>query len=101
MTDAGDLAVMADIIGTSERLRVFIPQGPMSFLKKNSAGAPKKPGGKKDGLDINTFEFTVAEKFGLRLARDPQVAAHLYQWDGGKGLENIARKAVTSSGASV
>lgn len=97
ITKKEDIAEMADIVGTAERLRVFISEGHFDLFEKEFRWNPEQAIKSRDGLDLETFEISLAEHFGLRLARDPKVVDYLYQWDAGKGLEKISRSAVLSS----
>jgi hypothetical protein len=94
---ASALAEMADIIGTSERLRVFISEGHFDLFQKELRWDAEQAIKSRDGLDLNTFELSIAEHIGLRLARDPKVVDYLNQWDAGKGLERLSRRSVTTS----
>jgi molybdopterin/thiamine biosynthesis adenylyltransferase len=102
VTSTSGLAEMADIIGTSERLRVFISEGHFDLFQKELRWDSEQAIKSRDGLDLNTFELSIAEHIGLRLARDPEVADYLHKWDAGKGLERLSRRSVnTSSGVGV
>lgn len=90
---------VADIIGTSERLRIFIPEGHSDLFEKELRWNRNEVEKSKDGLDLGTFQLTPTESLGLRLAKDPKVVKYLRDWNAGKGLEKLSIDSVNSASA--
>ena len=99
ITDKQVKSQLADIMATSERLRMFIPEGHYDLFEKELRWNTKEAQESKDGLDLDTFELTPTEKLGLRLAKDPKVAKYLRDWNAGKGLEKLSLDAVNTASA--
>lgn len=99
LSQPDQLEKMANLIGTSERLRIFITEGHFELFQKELRWDNEQAVKSRDGLDLNTFELSIAEHIGLRLARDPQVVDYLHQWDAGTGLERLSRRSVKTSSA--
>ncbi len=96
---AENLAAMADVIGTAERMRALMPAGHHELFEKEIRWNAEEAEQTKDGLDLRTFELGIMEQFGMRLARDPKVGQLMYDWNAGKGLERITRRNVMAASA--
>ncbi|WP_158559416.1 Rv1355c family protein [Deminuibacter soli] len=93
------VAAMADIIGPSEKLRLFIPQGHYDLFARELRTTVEEAEATRDGLDMRTLSLTALEAIGLRVSRDYRALDLLDQWNLGSAMETMARKGVTSAAA--
>jgi molybdopterin/thiamine biosynthesis adenylyltransferase len=94
-----DIEKLAHICGTSERLRIFIPEGHYDLFERELRWTPEEAKSTGDGIDLATFNVTPTEYIGLRLAKDREAIEYLRRWGAGKALEKLTRKAVHTSSA--
>ncbi len=94
-----EIGRLANVLGTAERLRIFIPEGHYDLFEKELRWTSEEAKITGDGIDLETFEVTPTEYIGLRLARNPETIQLLNRWNAGKALEKITRKAVNTSSA--
>lgn len=94
-----DIARLANVLGTAERLRIFIPEGHYDLFEKELRWTNEEARITGDGIDLETFEVSPTEYIGLRLARSPETIQLLKDWNSGKALEKLTRKGINSSSA--
>lgn len=90
---------LAEIVSFIEMLRFLDPIGHHDFFHKEIRWTEEETNRTKDGLDIDTFEATLAGKMGLKLASDANVIAKIREWKGGSGFQKVSREAIKTSSA--
>ena len=94
-----DMIELANIMSSSERLRMLHAEGHYEFYNKEVRWDDEHSRTTADGIDIGTLDVKPSEVVGLKLVKDPRVVALLAEWRAGTGLESIARKAIASASA--
>src|SRR5690606_34454288 len=97
--DRERLKKLAGIIGQSEKLRLFIPQGHYDLFKKELRWTPELAEETKDGLDMRTLDLSLKDAIGFQVIKDPAAMRLVAEWNGGKALESMTSKLVSSSSA--
>ncbi len=94
-----DLQAAAEIVTTTDMLRVLHPQGHYDLFKKEMRWNQKQTLETADGIDIETMEMSVSDKAALALASDENAIAYLRNWKNGTGFKKMSKKAVLNSSA--
>lgn len=94
-----DLRAVAEIVTTTDMLRVLHPQGHYDLFKKEMRWNQKQTLETADGIDIETMEMSVSDKAALSLASDENAIAYLRKWKNGTGFKKMSKKAVLNSSA--
>ncbi|HMG13920.1 MAG TPA: Rv1355c family protein [Saprospiraceae bacterium] len=94
-----DIALVAEIVSLIEKFRFLDPNGHHDFFNKEIRWTEEETNRTRDGLDVDTFEVTLAGKMGLKLASDPEVIAKIREWKGGNGFQKISRESIITSSA--
>ncbi len=98
VTNSNDIAVLSDIIGKANRIRVMDKKGHLEFMaeiKWTEAEAQKT----KKGIDINSLGLTAGQLAGFNMVKDWQVVEYLNKWQGGSALERLTRKSANAASA--
>lgn len=93
----------ADIVKTAQELGVFdqiryLNERSFDELMSEIRWTEEETLTKRDGLDLELFDFTEAEKAGWRLLRDKKIIMLLNQFKLGEGLQKYGRKSFANSG---
>lgn len=94
-----EIAAMSDIVGPSEKMRLFIPQGHYDLFARELRTTPEEAERTRDGLDLRTLSLTASEAIGLKVSADYRPLALLDQWNLGSAMETMSRKAITTAAA--
>ena len=97
--DENSIINMAQVMGESDKLRLFTPTGHHELFDTELRWTKEQSKETGDGLDLASFELTPLEAIGMRLAKDPEVLNLLKKWKMGSGLERMSRKAGAASSA--
>ncbi len=92
-----DLQAVAEIVTTTDMLRVLHPQGHYDLFKKEMRWNQKQTLETADGIDIETMEISESDKAALLLASDENAIAYLRNWKNGTGFKKMSKKAVLNS----
>lgn len=93
------LSELEEILGITDKIRFMHPRGHYDFFKKEIRWNEKEVNETRDGLDLDTLDFSPSERAGLEIAKDPDVIQYLTEWKGGGAFEKMSRKAVQSASA--
>jgi hypothetical protein len=98
LTSLEALAEIGNLVGSGDRLRFLNDTLSREMLGELrwSAGEAERT---RDGIDLRTLDLSPADSAGLRLLRSPEVAGFLRKIGGGKALENMSQRAITSASA--
>lgn len=94
-----ELDELAAICGAAERIRVVNPIGHREFFRHEVRWTPEEAQRTGDGLDIATLELSIMDQAGLRIAADPRAMDLVDRWNGGRGLERLAGRAIRAASA--
>ncbi len=90
---------LGQAIAEVERHRFLHEQGHADFFEKEMRWTPEETESSADGIDINTLELSMLDLTGMKILRDPAVAAYVRAWNGGKALTRITSGLINSSSA--
>ena len=93
------LQQLAEIAGKAEKLRLFIPQGHYDLFEKELRWTPENAEHTKDGLDVRTLDLSQKDAVGFQVIKDQKAIKLISEWNGGKALENMTRRLVSTSSA--
>jgi molybdopterin/thiamine biosynthesis adenylyltransferase len=100
LTDATDIATIADISGKAEKLRMFIPSGHRDLFYSEIRWADNSTTEKiKEGLDVRTLDLEPKDAIGFRVIKDERAVQLVNDWNMGTALENMTRKLVDTASA--
>ncbi|MES2653949.1 MAG: Rv1355c family protein [Bacteroidota bacterium] len=99
ISDTNDLTKAAEIITTTDMLRVLHPQGHYDLFVKELRWNKEQTESTADGVDIETMESSASDRAGLLLASDEKAIAYLRNWNMGTGFKKISAKGVINSSA--
>lgn len=94
-----ELATLSEVMSGAERLRMLHPEGHLEFYEKELRWTDAQSRATGDGIDISTVDVTPSELVGLKLVKDRRVVSLLAKWRGGKALEKLGQKAISSASA--
>ncbi len=97
-TDEKDLAIIADLLGELEKIRLMDDLGHKDFVEE-MRWTEEENNRKRDGVDFRTLDLTNAEKVGLHLSTDEKIIELLNKWKGGGAFKKLSKKAIDASGA--
>lgn len=97
-TDEKDLAIIADLLGELEKIRLMDDLGHKDFVEE-MRWTEEENNRKRDGVDFRTLDLTNAEKVGLQLSTDAKIIELLNKWKGGGAFKKLTKKAIDASGA--
>jgi tRNA A37 threonylcarbamoyladenosine dehydratase len=98
-TDKKAIDTIAEIVGTSERIRFLNPQAHYDFFKNEIRWRDQSNRPITDGLDIKTLELSLSQEVGLQVASNAEVIGLINEWHKGEGFKKLSHDAVQSSGA--
>ncbi len=98
-TNEHDVNSIAEIMGASDRLRMFTPTGHYELFDLELRWTKEESVETGDGLDLSSFDLSPGEAIGMRIAKDPAVINLLKEWKGGTGLEKLSRKSAAAASA--
>ena len=93
-----ELDQAGELIGTVDRLRFLSPSlhrelfAELRWTKADAAATG-------DGIDLDSLELSPSDRLGLEIIRDRRVLDLVKTWDGGRKLEEPARRAIAASSA--
>jgi len=96
ITDAGDLAAAAQILGASDRIRFLTPHLHQEMIAELRWPGDSDPDA---GIDVRSLGLDDGGMVMIELLRRPEVMAHLADWNAGDALGDDMRGRVTSSSA--
>ncbi len=96
ITDAGDLASAAEILGASDRIRFLTPHLHQEMIAELRWPGDPDPDA---GIDVHSLGFDDGGLVMLDLLRRPEVMAQLADWNAGDALADDMRSRVTGSSA--
>jgi molybdopterin/thiamine biosynthesis adenylyltransferase len=99
LENADAIKKIADIAGTAEKLRMFIPQGHSDLFDRELRWDKEMAESTRDGLDVRTLDLEPKDIVGFRVIKDPRAIQLVNDWDKGAALENMTRNLVASSSA--
>jgi nitroreductase len=98
LADPEALAVLGEILGSGDRLRLLSPimhremMGEIRWSKEHANAT-------RDGLDLGTLGLRPSDEAALRVVANPAVTRALREVGGGQGLARSAREAIAGAGA--
>jgi Dinucleotide-utilizing enzymes involved in molybdopterin and thiamine biosynthesis family 1 len=98
LTDEKDIADIAEVIASADRLRILHEGGHLDFLAE-MVWTDEEAKKIKKGVDIETLDITASEKIGFKMLQDYRVIKQLNNWKGGKGLGKVTYKSAASASA--
>src|SRR5690606_33712524 len=78
---------------------LFIPQGHYDLFKKELRWTPETAEETKDGLDMRTLDLSLKDAIGFQVIKDPAAMRLVAEWNGGKALESMTSRLVSTSSA--
>lgn len=99
INDENEIEIVADIVTTTDKIRILQPQGHYDLFNKEIRWNVKQVKETKDGIDIDTLEISNGEKAAMKLATDQNAIDYLRKWNLGDGFKKISMKSVQKSGA--
>ena len=99
INDENEIEIVADIVTTTDKIRILQPQGHYDLFNKEIRWNAKQVNETKDGIDIDTLEISNGEKAAMKLATDQNAIDYLRKWNLGEGFKKISMKSVQKSGA--
>jgi nitroreductase len=99
INDENEIEIVADIVTTTDKIRILQPQGHYDLFNKEIRWNAKQVNETKDGIDIDTLEISNGEKAAMKLATDQNAIDYLRKWNLGDGFKKISMKSVQKSGA--
>ena len=97
-TNEEELNVMGDILGELEKLRLIEKLGQRDFSDE-IRWTPEENEQRRDGLDINTLDFSASEIAGIKIAQQKEVMDLIRDWKGGNAFKKITKKSIDSASA--
>lgn len=97
--NANDLEQVAEIVTTSDMIRILHPQGHYDLFNKEMRWNEKETIETADGIDIETMEVSLSDRAALAMSGDENAIAYLRNWNKGTGFKKMSRKAVLNSSA--
>jgi len=97
-TKKSELIEIADILGELEKLRLLEKTGQRDFAGE-IRWTEEENQFKRDGIDINTFDFSHAEIAGLKIAQQKEVMDLIRKWEGGNAFKKLTIKSVDAASA--
>jgi molybdopterin/thiamine biosynthesis adenylyltransferase len=98
LTDEKDIATIAEVIASADRLRILHEGGHLDFLAE-MVWTDEEAKRTRKGVDINTLDLTASEKIGFKMLQDYRVIKQLNHWKGGKGLGKVSHKSAACASA--
>jgi hypothetical protein len=98
LTSEKDIADIAEVIASADRLRILHEGGHLDFLAE-MVWTDEEAKKIKKGVDIETLDITASEKIGFKMLQDYRVIKQLNNWKGGKGLGKVTYKSAASASA--
>lgn len=97
--ERGRIDRIAELCGRAERIRFLNPTCHHDMFVREMRWKKEQAEVTRDGIDLETLELSLADRTGLVVASDPKATSLLKQWNGGKGVEKMASKAIKASNA--
>ncbi len=97
--NTNDLTKVAEIVTTTDMVRVLHPQGHYDAFVKELRWNEKQTLATGDGIDIETMEMSVSDKAALSMAADERAIAYLRKWNKGTGFKKISAKSILNASA--
>jgi nitroreductase len=92
-----ELKELSEICGIADRVRAMNPIGHREFFEHEVRWTREEAERTRDGLDIGTLEMGPVQLAGFKMAADPRAMALVHAWNGGHGLEQMARYSIPGS----
>ena len=96
---ASELADVAQLVCTAERLRMLNPIGHRELFAHEIRWTAAEARSTSDGLDLATLELKLSEQAAMRVASDPAAIGLLRSWNAGNGFKKMSGDAIRGSGA--
>ena len=97
-TEESELNEMAEILGELEKLRLIEKEGQKDFSDE-IRWTKEENEQRRDGLDINTLDFTQSEIAGIKIAQQKEVMDMIREWKGGNAFKKLTKKSVDAASA--
>lgn len=94
-----ELEQVAEIVTTSDMIRILHPQGHYDLFNKEMRWNEKQTIETADGIDIETMEVSLSDRAALAMSGDENAIAYLRNWNKGTGFKKMSRKSVLNSAA--
>lgn len=98
LTDENTIEAIGEIIAKADRIRIMNKAGHKDFLAE-TIWTDEEAEKHKRGVEVASLDITPSERVGLKITSDWEVVNHLNQWQAGKGLEKLSRKATACASA--
>ncbi|HRH69758.1 MAG: Rv1355c family protein [Flavobacteriales bacterium] len=97
--ERGSIERIAELCGRAERIRFLNPNCHHDMFVREMRWNKEQAEATRDGIDLETLELSLSDRTGLLVASDPKATSLLKEWNGGKGVEKMASKAIKVSSA--
>ncbi|MBP6389438.1 MAG: Rv1355c family protein [Flavobacteriales bacterium] len=101
LTSKDDLDRIAELVGMAERIRILNPIGHEELFHRELRWTKEEAQRSRDGLDLDTFEMSLAQRTALGVAADREAIALVRSWRGGMGFTRISGDVIRASSAVV
>jgi hypothetical protein len=97
--DEDTFAAMAEIIGACDRMRLLNKDGHYDFVHHEMRWTSEDAEKTRDGIDIKTLGLSNSQLAALGVIKNDQVVRTLNDLDGGKALDMLAKRTVSTASA--
>jgi len=98
LIDDEPLTKIGELMGIADRLRILHPQ-----MSRELFGELRWTNGEvdttRDGIDVETLSLSAGDLAALQMCRDWPALELVSQWEGGRNLEKMSRRAVAGASA--
>jgi len=97
-TKEEELNEIGEILGELEKIRLIEKSGQRDFSDE-IRWTPEENEQRRDGLDINTLDFTASEIAGIKIAQQKEVMDLIREWKGGNAFKKLTKKSIDAASA--
>ncbi|MBK6542702.1 MAG: Rv1355c family protein [Flavobacteriales bacterium] len=101
LSSKDDLDSIAEMVGMAERIRILNPIGHEELFRREVRWTKEEAQRTRDGLDLDTFEMSLAQRTALGVAADREAIGLVRSWKGGMGFTRISGDAIRASSSVV
>lgn len=98
-TDIPSIQTLGEIIGFCDRVRLLDVNGHFDFVHREMRWDPEQSVQTSDGIDVRTLGLSSAQLAALNVIKNEQVIQMLNAIDGGKAIESLAHRTVSTASA--
>lgn len=93
-----ELEEVGQLLGAGDRLRM-IEQAFYQELMSELRWTPAEAAATRDGIELRTLALSPSDEAGVQISSNAAAMALICEWQGGRNLEKMARKAIAATSA--